>query len=335
MTRPATPAVSQPPHPLDGAPTPTHDVAGPEQAGRREGSRARTAQAWRAAAAVALGLSVACGGEPRAEAPGDHAAATPLAEDPGWQTQVMAAIQAGEYAPRPDGDGFAVTNRAQRLRGRFAPDGLTVSTREGGGEVRFSLAGWGREGAVRPAEPAAVEQGPCVSSGAVDAEGACVRQVVYARPGLTEWWENGADGLEQGFVVEAPPPGWGALVFDLDVIGADVSVSGDEATLTRASDEPLSFNGLAAWDETGRSLQAWMEPSEEGLRIVVNDDGAVGAITVDPLLTASSWTAESNQLDAGFGWSVASAGDVNGDGFGDVVVGAPYYDNGQTDEGRA
>jgi len=61
-----------------------------------------------------------------------------------------------------------------------------------------------------------------------------------------------------------------------------------------------------------------------------------GAGAGDPLGLGPtpSWAAEGNQAGARFGSSVSTAGDVNGDGYADVVVAAPYYDNGQTDEGR-
>jgi hypothetical protein len=57
--------------------------------------------------------------------------------------------------------------------------------------------------------------------------------------------------------------------------------------------------------------------------------------SISGLAAASSWTAESDQASAYLGWSVGAAGDVNGDGYADVIVGAPLHDGGQTDEGRA
>ena len=57
--------------------------------------------------------------------------------------------------------------------------------------------------------------------------------------------------------------------------------------------------------------------------------------SAEGLPAASNWHKVSRQDGAHFGWSVATAGDVNLDSFSDVIIGAPDWDDGQTDEGAA
>ena len=49
----------------------------------------------------------------------------------------------------------------------------------------------------------------------------------------------------------------------------------------------------------------------------------------------AAWVKDGGQAEAQFGLAVSTAGDVNGDGYADVIIGAPYFDNGQDDEGGA
>jgi len=57
--------------------------------------------------------------------------------------------------------------------------------------------------------------------------------------------------------------------------------------------------------------------------------GSPGGISVNPQIVL-----ESNVTNAGFGGSIDAAGDVNGDGFDDILIGASRYTDGESNEGR-
>ncbi len=119
------------------------------------------------------------------------------------------------------------------------------------------------------------------------------------------------------------------------------------------SPDGLRFN--ASWTQEGNSTTAWFGAAVSGAGDVNGDgltDVIIGAPYYDgtyadegaayvyhgytgPLSWLPLWTQEGGAIEDRFGTSVASAGDVNGDGFDDVIIGASGYDNGQESEGGA
>ncbi len=171
-------------------------------------------------------------------------------------------------------------------------------------------------------------------------------------PCWTTTGEQGGSYLSTGAAGDVNGDGYG------DVIVAATEYSADQTGEGRAYLYFGSASGLM-------TTPGWMvESNQAGAHLGygqpaagdVNGDGYTDVILGAPLFDAGghdegaallyyggpagpSTTADSrvegNQADANFGISVRTAGDVNGDGYADIIVGAHRYDGGQTDKGAA
>ena len=144
-------------------------------------------------------------------------------------------------------------------------------------------------------------------------------------------------GLEQGFVIGERPPGQGPVIIQGRIhsdLQARVRGEGDRLSFMSGGREVLRYDKLVIEDAKGARLPGGLLLEGEKLSIVIEREGAY-PIFVDPLCTSPDWEAQSDQTSSDFGWSVAGAGDVNNDGYSDVIVGAPMYSRDYGMQGRA
>jgi len=262
---------------------------------------------------------------------------------PGWWAAVQKDIVAAEYRVTwQDSTGLAdlpaawqAPNRAHGFQTYFTEEGIRVvpqGDEEPAWQWGLDLVGFGWRGTVQP-----------VAVAAPRADG---NRVEYSRPHLTEWYVNDRRGLEQGFTVPVAPNllDGGAeteLVIELALRGglsAYLSEDGQAIEFRLGSRTVLRYAELKVTDTSGETLPARMAVTSQGdlghrLVILIDAADAAWPVTVDPLATSPGWQAEGNQIGAHFGYSLAAAGDVNGDGYGDVVVGAYGFSHGEDGEG--
>jgi hypothetical protein len=252
------------------------------------------------------------------------AAATTYLKQEGLYNSLAKSVEAAQYTVRPveaalrqaGAPQYAAHNPAQSLCASFTSAGLElqgISDARGSWRTAWRLRsiGYGRrQTEVGPAE--------------LVAEG--TRIDLRHEGGVTEWYINGAAGLEQGFMLSRPPGQRRAgerLRLTLAVEGdLRARAEGDQLELARADGTALlRYSHLEVSDGRGHKLPAEMgvsaDGSEQSVWMELDDTAAVWPVTIDPTFTQQAYLKASN-IDAGdfFGWSVAISGNT-------AVVGAP------------
>ena len=155
-------------------------------------------------------------------------------------------------------------------------------------------------------------------------------------------YENTPAGMRHDLVVRERPIGKSDLKARFK-LGGDLlayQTGPDEVVFHRLDPLSLSlppmirYNGLKAWDANGRTLPACMELQGDELVLAVADAGAVYPVTIDPLSSTADLELLGSAAGESLGYSVSTAGDVNGDGYSDFLVGSPFWSTPFANAGR-
>ncbi|NWJ95881.1 MAG: Ig-like domain repeat protein [Chloroflexi bacterium] len=213
------------------------------------------------------------------------------------------------------------TTEAGEIEGRNPAQGLKLSFQTNGVTINgmsLALTGIGYQDQVL--EPPATVA-PIANNNRVE----------YQRGrGLTEWYSNNPEGLEQGFTLTQAWPGRSAetngneLALELSMTGGLFRNSGDGLTLVSGEGNLTHYRGLYVYDATGRRLESRMEvsgndqPEGSTAHILVKLEGAQYPLVIDPMVQGQKLISTANTNGDQFGNAVALSSDGN-----IALIGAP------------
>jgi hypothetical protein len=242
---------------------------------------------------------------------------------PSWRVPSESVLRSSEYRvslDRPSSPGSVATlqapNRAAGIRTSFTSTGLRLVPRnQRAADWEADLGLFGGAGAA-----------PRANGNRVDYGGAM---------GLS--FVNDQRGLGFSMVAAAPSSPSGSVQLSMSVggsVSAIAAANGVVAFRDRSGHRVLQLGSVTARDAVGRVLSASLTVVRSSVRLTVDGRKAAFPLSIGARLSAD-WVLIEHQVNAQLGMIVGSAGDVNGDGYDDLLITANHFDDGEFAEGKA
>jgi hypothetical protein len=233
-------------------------------------------------------------------------------------------IRRTEQTPGKELSGaYSANNPAQQMTAFFSEEGIHIETKTKSQQTRrlaMSLRQYGYGDNLLEVSPGEMK----ATGNRIEIE----RRVESPESGvlspappdsrLVEWYENHAEGIEQGFLLgealgEKQAGEW--LRLRLEVAGElQVRLTSDGQAVELISNQGervLRYEKLKVWDAEGRELPSRMSVEGDSVWLEMNDEAAVYPVSIDPIFTQQQkLTASDGAAQDQFGKAVAISGDT-------------------------